>query len=47
MNPILAVSSHFMITTVLAKKQIFSNWEIKGEFVLNLGPQVGEKPRKN
>jgi hypothetical protein len=36
---ILAVSSHFTITPVLAKKQICSKWDIKGAFAPNLEPK--------
>jgi hypothetical protein len=36
---VLAVSSHFTITPVLAKKQICSKWDIQGAFAPNLEPK--------
>ena len=38
MSLILAVSSHFTITPVLAKKQICSKWDTKSAFAPNLEP---------
>jgi hypothetical protein len=39
MSLILAISSHFTIAPVLAKRQICSKWDIKGAFALNLEPK--------
>ena len=39
MSLILAISSHFTLAPVLAKKQICSKWDIKGIFAQNLEPK--------